>query len=372
MRKLVLYLLVALTFVSGCSKKKNEIAITSTANEKLNFEVIEFRAPSIESAKSNKYEFREIYNNSLPIIELVEHENYYSSEELYLMNLESNDIKQIQGIKKVDVNNRIWSFVEISENEFIYIELAYDELEGDNSLIKYTINYSNSNMTKELFSGNCYGIYNLPIFMIKEDKLFISGISNYENNGKIDSYYIYFGEINENGLEILYSNESKVVNNQLSNDAEILYGTTLILNEESILFFTEINNTRFMNIYKDGKVVKYSLNNQGIINYSIPVNGYLICNEFVDNKENYYLLNSNLEKVKDIEKISISDFAITKYGTYIINEKGLYFLYLSDDKSELIVKKVERIVNPIYFRVVNENDTLVFTDNGINRINIKK
>lgn len=368
MRKLVLLLFICLSVITGCETKHDETEFTRPLEGRYEFAVTKFDFPLIEADKSKMYEVREVYNNLLPIVELISHENYYSSENLYLMNLESNEIKLVEGLEKQNNKNRIWSFVEISENEYVYIELTCEDEVGDNGLIKYTIIYSNQKTSKELFTGFSYGIYNLPVFLPKEERLFISGATYSGSTDGVEKYAIYFGEIKNKSLDILFSKDSLVTENQLSKDAEILYGTAMNTDEESVMFFTEIQNVRFVNLFKNERMEKSTLNNQGVIGYSIPVNDYLLCYEIIDNNENYYLLNSKLEKVKDLNKINITDFAVTKFGTYIINENGLIFVYLSDDKSELLVKKLENVVNPIYFRLINETDVLVFTDSNMIRI----
>lgn len=368
MRKLVIVLFISLVVITGCGKKHIDTEFAPTTKEKYEFEVTHFSFAQVDYDKSNKLEVREVYKYFLPIVELVSHGNYSSSKNLYLMNLESNDVKLVEGIEKQNSNNRIWSFVETSENEYVYIELIYGEMDGDTGLIKYTINYSNQKISKLLYTGFCVGIYNLPVFLAQEERLFISGATYSDRTTGIENYSIYFGEIKNKSLDILFSKDSLVIENQLSKDAEILYGTAMNVDENSVMFFTEIQNVRFVNVYKDGQMEKFTLNNQGVLIYSIPVNDYLLCYEIIDNNENYYLLNSKLEKVKDLNKINITDFAVTKFGTYIINENGLIFVYLSDDKSELLVKKLENVVNPIYFRLINETDVLVFTDSNMIRI----
>ena len=66
------------------------------------------------------YEYHEVYRNQISVIGLKDCENYFSSTDLYLLDLENGELEKIEEIDKEEETNRIWNFVRMDKQTYLY------------------------------------------------------------------------------------------------------------------------------------------------------------------------------------------------------------------------------------------------------------
>ena len=107
--------------LSGCAEN-TPAQVHESQEPQINYTVTEM---DFSHLLEGDYEYHEVYNNQISVIGLKDCENYFSSTDLYLLNLDNGELEKIEEIVKEEETNRIWNFIRLDKQTYLYTEIAY-------------------------------------------------------------------------------------------------------------------------------------------------------------------------------------------------------------------------------------------------------
>lgn len=350
--KKVNLLLVLIMLLGGC-KPKNEVIVPPNnqnneptikdevyvlnKNLEFKFTPIKFEESTIKDIIDG-VEVHNVYRNDLSLIQL-EGEMTFTSDKLYLYNLENDSLDEVNSIKKHNDSNRIWDFVRINKDDYLYIEIYNGEKLND--LMKYEVYFKEELIT----SGYAENIYKMPQIQIFDDKVYLIA-TDYSESQTIKVY-----TIENNELVQVFNNQFKKISyvSELASNSEFKY---FVVGSDNKYDLIQINNDEIntIEIWNEDTEVNINVLNDGLVLTTIGI----------DNKDVFYV-NTKGEKIEFplsmsyISKIQLKDCTLV-----ITAAQDLKLLKSNDEKVEYIVDSKNVIDNAIYLRKVNENKALVY------------
>lgn len=256
--------------------------------------------------------------------------------------------------------NRIWDFLELNENQYIYTEIFSEENKSDMDLVYYEIYLQNNNNKEKLSAGYANSIFNVPSFQIFNDSIYL--ISNTIDHNQNNNIQII--QIDSNG------NISKV--EKRTQKIEIL--TDLFIFNHQISFIYEENNTIKIASLDHSSIKNHDIfekDNQNVDIKILPLNEGLIFSvvNLLDNFTESYYFNQNILSPLTLQLNPIDYLQIDKY-TFFITDKLQLFLITIAENTKISFEQV-KLENCYYFRKLNNSSLLVNCANEWNIIEIK-
>ena len=106
-----------------------------------------------------------------------------------MLDLENGELEKIEEIDKEEETNRIWNFVRLDKQTYLYTEVVYPSL-SDHAFMQYNVYRQKGEDRQRITGGFVSSIYELPELVVMEDSLVFDTISysfsHEEENGQYD------------------------------------------------------------------------------------------------------------------------------------------------------------------------------------------
>lgn len=363
-----LKVLPLLFLLIGCNKEySNSISVSNTFETNYSIEPYFFNFDNIKE-NSEKKEFRTVYNDNIYVNEIIYEDIYCYTGHIYKYNLINHDIEEITSVKKNESENRIYDIFKLSKDDYLFIEITPNKVDGDFGLIYYSLYLQKENEKKLIIDGYTESVFKVPIFQVIDDKIYINATSlifDETSNTFTNKYENKVIKFHNNDFEVIFDKEYK---NLVSSNL-IIYNKNqikLLINSDGICKEVKIDNELEKIIYED-------FNNE-FYERITPVNdGYYI--SVTDwNDENYaskYISNEYNESLicddyRFVDYVQLDDITLA-----ITNDGELFGLKFEDNT--LFIKRINEIEYSIYFRKIDQNTTLIYSSNdNVYKLSIKE
>lgn len=350
----ILMILPLLFLLIGCQNKQdysNSISISKSFSTSYSIEPFSFNFDNIDD-----FEFRTVYDNNIYLNEIIYEDIYCYTNHLYKYNLTNHEIKKITGIDKATEDNRIYDIFEIEKDQYLYVEITPNKIDGDFGLIYYAI-YLQNGAEKELIDdGYAESVFKVPVFQVIDNKVYINSTSiKLDEKNKLPStdFEVKIIEYNNNEFNIIYNQKfpkltlSKLMIN--GNDQ-----MKILLNSGGIYKEINLEEKSESMIYEDSENEFYER--------IIPINDGYFFSTTDWNDENYtsQFISTNQNVELDCEEYRFVDHVQFDNITLAITNDGeLYGLKLKDNI--LSIKRIDEIPYAIYFRKIDQYSTLIYS-----------
>lgn len=360
MKKVILgYIIITILFLSGCKTVTDDVTVSSY----MTVDQIEtdYQVTSFQLDESKTLEYRDVYHYNLSIVELENCGAYFVSTHLYLMDLNSKEIKEITSIHRSNDEGRIWNFLELSDKSYLYTEVTYPSL-SDQSLMYFEVIHLEDNNKNVITKGYVNDIYSLPVFTVDNDSIYFTVSSlDYEEVEMNGNYRIEIWKFDTNKNEKIYSNIGRYTDYYLDDECEFLFDQKIHINDNKVYFISGNSYQTTMNKIENDSISKTPLTKK-LVN-ATPLGNKILITEWLKNTAESDAL---ISYVLDDHEVKYDLKATLRLGSYCVLEKGVVGFYngeiviLKDLEDSIGMTVVPEIRDSAYFRKVDRNSVLIF------------
>lgn len=356
--------------LSGCTESppsqdqdSQELQINYTVTE-INF----------SSLPEGIYEYHEVYHNQISVIGLKDCENYFSSTDLYLLDLENGELEKIEEIDKEEETNRIWNFVRLDKQTYLYTEVAYPSL-SDHAFMQYNIYRQKGEDRQRITGGFVSSIYELPELVVMEDSLVFDTISysfsHEEENGQYD-FEIW--KVNGENQELLLREEGNYSDYRPDETTEYLSSSLSLVNESELCFTTADATNSYLNRIQNGQCLKQK-STKDLIN-AIPLGNQWLVTEGKResmNPEHFttYLLDDQGLRNDLPSPVHLETYCVLNHT--IVGYKNQEIVLIQGQNQEIEIIYIPEIKDSFVFRKINDHAFLILDfKNKMIRVDIEE
>ena len=352
MKKIIILFFLLLC---GCSPTEKQI------KNYIPFEyTLEEISLNLENNIETNLEDRLVYKNKLHMIEIITdtQEQTLTSNRLFTYDITSESLMEITQIKKGKEDNRIWDFIQLGENHFIYIETENIDNYGDMGEQIFYV-YDQQDTEKELVtSGKAFGLMNTPDFSVVNDKVYLLFSLPIDDSADT-SYTTELWEFTDHRTTELYKTEngkSESIRYRYAYDSDGISFVIRNANEYQKITINEdeIERNTFWKIEEDQEAQIIPLTHSILVSFYSEGNE---SNNYEDIIKNYLVSDNGTQLLGQsydfLNVINVGDksFLISD------NNNGLYAIY--EDDENVYIDIIENISQPIFFRSINDHELLV-------------
>ena len=326
----------------------------------------DYQISSFQLDDSKTLEYRDVYHNNLSIVELEDHETYYVSTHLYLMDLKSKEITEVTAINRGNEEGRIWNFIELSDKSYLYTNVTYTGL-SDFTFMDFEVIHLKEGNKKMITKGGVDNIYELPVFTVDKDAIYISVSSYDEAQDKTEgNYRIELWKFDTHTCEKMYSNTGRYDIGEhdhysLEDECEFFSDRTIYINNNGSYFVTGNSDQTTMNKIEKGRISKTPLTEKLV--HAIPLgHKYLVTERLKNTTEPdaliSYVLDDHGTKYDLKTTLRLEDYCVLEEGIVGFYKGNTVILKDLEDRIGMTV--VPELKGDIYFRKVDGKSVLVF------------
>ena len=336
----------------------------------------DYQISSFQLDDSKTLEYRDVYHNNLSIVELEDQETYYVSTHLYLMDLKSKEITEVTAINRGN-EGRIWNFIELSDKSYLYTNVTYTGL-SDFTFMDFEVIHLKEGNKKVITKGRVDNIYELPVFTVDKDAIYIS-VSSYEDaQDKTEgNYRIELWKFDTNICEkIVFSTGRYYIGEQdqysLDDECEFLFDQKLHINNNKVYFISGNSDQTTMNKIEDGLITKTPLT-RNLVN-ATPLGNKILITEWLKNTAEPDAL---ISYVLDDHGTKYDLKTTLRLESYCVLEEGVVGFYkgntviLKDLEDRIGMTVVPELRDSSYIRKVDGNSVLVFKNGTCYNLTVK-
>lgn len=339
----------------------------------------DYQISSFQLDDSKTLEYRDVYHNNLSIVELEDHETYYVSTHLYLMDLKSKEITEVTSINRNNNDGRIWNFIELSDKSYLYTNVNYTGL-SDFTFMDFEVIHLKEGNKKVITKGRVDKIYELPVFTVDKDAIYIS-VSSYDDvQDKIEgNYRIELWKFDTNTCEKIVSSTGRYYIGEhdhysLDDECEFYSDQTIYINNNGSYFVTGNDDQKIMNKVEDGFISKVSWSLPKNLVHAIPLgHKYLVTERLKNTTEPdaliSYVLDDHGTKYDLKTTLRLEDYCVLEEGIVGFYKGNTVILKDLEDRIGMTV--VPELKGGIYFRKVDGKSVLVFKNGTCYNLTVK-
>ena len=337
----------------------------------------DYQISSFQLDDSKTLEYRDVYHNNLSIVELEDHETYYVSTHLYLMDLKSKEITEVTSINRNNNEGRIWNFIELSDKSYLYTNVNYTGL-SDFTFMDFEVIHLKEGNKKVITKGSVDNIYELPVFTVDKDAIYIS-VSSYDDaQDKTEgNYRIELWKFDTHTCEKMYSNTGRYDIGEhdhysLEDECEFFSDRTIYINNNGSYFVTGNSDQTTMNKIEKGRISKTPLTEKLV--HAIPLgHKYLVTERLKNTTEPdaliSYVLDDHGTKYDLKTTLRLEDYCVLEEGIVGFYKGNTVILKDLEDRIGMTV--VPELKGDIYFRKVDGKSVLVFKNGTCYNLTVK-
>ena len=337
----------------------------------------DYQISSFQLDDSKTLEYRDVYHNNLSIVELEDHETYYVSTHLYLMDLKSKEITEVTAINRGNDEGRIWNFIELSDKSYLYTNVTYTGL-SDFTFMDFEVIHLKEGNKKMITKGGVDNIYELPVFTVDKDAIYISVSSYDEAQDKTEgNYRIELWKFDTHTCEKMYSNTGRYDIGEhdhysLEDECEFFSDRTIYINNNGSYFVTGNSDQTTMNKIEKGRISKTPLTEKLV--HAIPLgHKYLVTERLKNTTEPdaliSYVLDDHGTKYDLKTTLRLEDYCVLEEGIVGFYKGNTVILKDLEDRIGMTV--VPELKGDIYFRKVDGKSVLVFKNGTCYNMTVK-
>lgn len=337
----------------------------------------DYQISSFQLDDSKTLEYRDVYHNNLSIVELEDHETYYVSTHLYLMDLKSKEITEVTAINRGNDEGRIWNFIELSDKSYLYTNVTYTGL-SDFTFMDFEVIHLKEGNKKMITKGGVDNIYELPVFTVDKDAIYISVSSYDEAQDKTEgNYRIELWKFDTHTCEKMYSNTGRYDIGEhdhysLEDECEFFSDRTIYINNNGSYFVTGNSDQTTMNKIEKGRISKTPLTEKLV--HAIPLgHKYLVTERLKNTTEPdaliSYVLDDHGTKYDLKTTLRLEDYCVLEEGIVGFYKGNTVILKDLEDRIGMTV--VPELKGDIYFRKVDGKSVLVFKNGTCYNLTVK-
>lgn len=353
-------LLILFLFVSACMPLEKQIQYSTP---------FEYKVEDISFDLEDCWlEPLYIYNNKFHMVEIMPTgHNSFFTDRLFVYDFITEKMVEVTKITKEKEKNRIWDFIQLEDDHFIYIEVenlnnyGYD---GPHLFSVYELNGANKKMITSGYRGTIMAV---PEFRVINDKIYLLSMNKIDedapdlNDENVPDSVpaIELWEFSKEGATNLYKTSN--------GDSERIH-SRLAYNNDEISFIVKRKNEYQKISLKENKVARNTIwkvkEDERIQTIPLPssvlVSSYNVNDTSFEDIDNYLVSENHSQLLPHsydfLDYIQMGDkvFFISDDG------KGVYVFY-EDDKN-LYIDTIKDISQPVSFRKIDENRLLVDAD----------
>ena len=337
----------------------------------------DYQISSFQLDDSKTLEYRDVYHNNLSIVELEDHETYYVSTHLYLMDLKSKEITEVTAINRGNDEGRIWNFIELSDKSYLYTNVTYTGL-SDFTFMDFEVIHLKEGNKKMITKGGVDNIYELPVFTVDKDAIYIS-VSSYDvaQDKTEGNYRIELWKFDTHTCEKMYSNTGRYDIGEhdhysLEDECEFFSDRTIYINNNGSYFVTGNSDQTTMNKIEKGRISKTPLTEKLV--HAIPLgHKYLVTERLKNTTEPdaliSYVLDDHGTKYDLKTTLRLEDYCVLEEGIVGFYKGNTVILKDLEDRIGMTV--VPELKGDIYFRKVDGKSVLVFKNGTCYNLTVK-
>lgn len=325
-----------------------------------NYEEVFFDFSDYSGDQFSNLDFRNFYKNKIYLVEVVDEDIYYYSNRLYTYDLENNELTEIKDIIKQDEKNRIYDFLQLKDNKYLYTEITTNKEIGDFGVVYYET-YIQENDERQLVSfGYTDGTLIVPMSIIKDDNIYLV----YRKKGYDEMTKMMTGKdtvevirVDADSQDIIYKNDfEKLDRNQLFFDSD---GLRLLIRSNGNYDLINLENKNdIIRIWEDEEDEYHER--------AIPVDDHIcfsVFNPYTDEIfKSYFILKDGSKKEYNTHTYRYADYVqLGDITIAITNDCDLIMLAYEND--ELYIKDIEDLKGAIYFRKIDDQSVVIFKGN---------
>lgn len=337
----------------------------------------DYQISSFQLDDSKTLEYRDVYHNNLSIVELEDHETYYVSTHLYLMDLKSKEITEVTAINRGNDEGRIWNFIELSDKSYLYTNVTYTGL-SDFTFMDFEVIHLKEGNKKMITKGGVDNIYELPVFTVDKDAIYIPVSSYDEAQDKTEgNYRIELWKFDTHTCEKMYSNTGRYDIGEhdhysLEDECEFFSDRTIYINNNGSYFVTGNSDQTTMNKIEKGRISKTPLTEKLV--HAIPLgHKYLVTERLKNTTEPdaliSYVLDDHGTKYDLKTTLRLEDYCVLEEGIVGFYKGNTVILKDLEDRIGMTV--VPELKGDIYFRKVDGKSVLVFKNGTCYNLTVK-
>ena len=337
----------------------------------------DYQISSFQLDDSKTLEYRDVYHNNLSIVELEDQETYYVSTHLYLMDLKSKEITEVTAINRGNDEGRIWNFIELSDKSYLYTNVTYTGL-SDFTFMDFEVIHLKEGNKKMITKGGVDNIYELPVFTVDKDAIYISVSSYDEAQDKTEgNYRIELWKFDTHTCEKMYSNTGRYDIGEhdqysLDDECEFLFDQKLHINNNKVYFISGNSDQTMMNKIENDLISKTPLTRK-LVN-ATPLGNKILITEWLKNTAEpdaliSYVLDDHGTKYDLKTTLRLEDYCVLEEGIVGFYKGNTVILKDLEDRIGMTV--VPELKGGIYFRKVDGNSVLVFKNGTCYNLTVK-
>ena len=359
----IIKVLIALLFIVllvSCENNNQKIIKEKYIKQNEELYSIEYLPELSELIIGYDYDIHEVYKNKLSMIDNDINDFFTYTEHLYLFDLETHHIHEVTDIDFK--GKRIWSFIELDNDEYLYVELLAPN--NEYGLINFNIKYQTKSEIYTIREGYINNVLLLPEFMINNNDIYFK-YSSMENSS-FGNYTIEVIKYNNDTFSSIFKEVGRYDNFYLDDDCNHFTDNQIHFTNDVKMFITYSSDAT--------NICANYINNDGVISKKIPFEkGYasitpvgdkLIVTEWerVDGEDRLYSFIVNDKMYKNVLDYAYHYYRSCTLGdkTIALPESALVKIYLNNSNDELYSYALGELHAYRFYRKIDDNSVLLF------------
>ena len=255
----IIKVLIALLFIVllvSCENNNQKIIKEKYIKQNEELYSIEYLPELSELIIGYDYDIHEVYKNKLSMIDNDINDFFTYTEHLYLFDLETHHIHEVTDIDFK--GKRIWSFIELDNDEYLYVELLAPN--NEYGLINFNIKYQTKSEIYTIREGYINNVLLLPEFMINNNDIYFK-YSSMENSS-FGNYTIEVIKYNNDTFSSIFKEVGRYDNFYLDDDCNHFTDNQIHFTNDVKMFITYSSDAT--------NICANYINNDGVISKKIP------------------------------------------------------------------------------------------------------